>query len=184
MGAFEYQALDPKGRTRKGVSQGDSARQVRQLLRDQGLVPLQVTGVAEERLGAERRDPFPGRKRARITTNELPEAVVGMPYFFRLDSDCGGDDWFLAEGKTEPAFVEQCDRTLHAVVWRTKQDRDRNAASWKPRSDVMRRSSERRTMRFYLARIWRGRPRTSSCEQTFGWWFQLQKNLLESNSRF
>jgi len=71
MGAFEYQALDARGKTRKGVSQGDSARQVRQLLRDQGLVPLAVTGVAEERRGGARQAGYTPRGRARINTNDL-----------------------------------------------------------------------------------------------------------------
>jgi len=70
MGAFEYQALDAKGRTRKGVSQGDSARQVRQILRDQGLVPLAVTGVEEARRGG-RRAGYSPRGRARLGTNDL-----------------------------------------------------------------------------------------------------------------
>ena len=44
--------------------------------------------------------------------------------------------WYLAEGKSEPEFVEQCDRTLRAVVWRTRGDRDPKAASWKPGNDL------------------------------------------------
>ncbi|CAN5177724.1 GspF family T2SS innner membrane protein variant XcpS [soil metagenome] len=47
MGAFEYTAVDPGGKERKGVLEGDTARQVRQLLRDQALLPLQVTEVAQ-----------------------------------------------------------------------------------------------------------------------------------------
>ena len=35
MGAFEYVAVDVAGRERKGVLEGDTARQVRQLLREQ-----------------------------------------------------------------------------------------------------------------------------------------------------
>lgn len=42
MAAFEFIALDPQGKQRRGVLEGDSLRQVRQLLRDQGLVPLSV----------------------------------------------------------------------------------------------------------------------------------------------
>jgi general secretion pathway protein F len=47
MGAFEYTALDPTGRERKGVLEGDTARQVRQLLREQSLLPVAVTEVAQ-----------------------------------------------------------------------------------------------------------------------------------------
>jgi len=54
MPAFEYQALDNRGRTRKGVEEGDSARQVRARLREQGLTPMQVEQVAERRSGRRR----------------------------------------------------------------------------------------------------------------------------------
>jgi general secretion pathway protein F len=47
LGAFEYTALDPTGRERKGVLEGDTARQVRQLLRDQSLLPVTVAEVAQ-----------------------------------------------------------------------------------------------------------------------------------------
>jgi general secretion pathway protein F len=48
MGAFQYVAVDPTGRERKGVLEGDTARQVRQLLRDQNLLPVTVSEVAHE----------------------------------------------------------------------------------------------------------------------------------------
>jgi general secretion pathway protein F len=50
MGAFEYTALDPTGRERKGVLEGDTARQVRQLLREQSLLPVEVNEVAQEEI--------------------------------------------------------------------------------------------------------------------------------------
>ena len=48
MAAFEYQALDLRGRTIKGVIEGDAERQVRSALRDKGLTPLQVDVIAAE----------------------------------------------------------------------------------------------------------------------------------------
>lgn len=42
MAAFEYIALDEKGKEKKGVIEADTARQVRQILRDKGLTPLQI----------------------------------------------------------------------------------------------------------------------------------------------
>lgn len=47
MGAFEYTAVDAAGRERKGVLEGDTARQVRQLLRDQALLPVTVNEVSQ-----------------------------------------------------------------------------------------------------------------------------------------
>jgi general secretion pathway protein F len=55
MPAFEYSALDDSGRTTRGVADGATARQVRQDLRDQGLVPLAVVEVAEAPAGASSR---------------------------------------------------------------------------------------------------------------------------------
>jgi general secretion pathway protein F len=48
MPAFEYVAVDAAGRERKGVLEGDTARHVRQLLRDQSLLPVAVTEVVGE----------------------------------------------------------------------------------------------------------------------------------------
>jgi len=47
LGAFEYTAVDASGRERKGVLEGDTARQVRQLLRDQALLPVAVNEVSQ-----------------------------------------------------------------------------------------------------------------------------------------
>lgn len=43
MAAFEYVALNSQGKEQKGVLEGDSNRQVRQLLRDRNFLPLSVT---------------------------------------------------------------------------------------------------------------------------------------------
>jgi len=48
MAAFEYQALDEAGRTRKGVIEADSARHARALLRDQALMPTKVNVTASQ----------------------------------------------------------------------------------------------------------------------------------------
>lgn len=48
MAAYEYRALDAKGRSRKGVVTGDSPRQIRAQLRSQGLYPVDVQPVAEK----------------------------------------------------------------------------------------------------------------------------------------
>lgn len=47
MGAFEYTALDPAGKERKGVLEADTPRQIRQQLREQGWSPLAVVEVRQ-----------------------------------------------------------------------------------------------------------------------------------------
>lgn len=47
MAAFSYKAVNARGRNTNGVLEGDNARQVRQQLREQGLIPLEVEQVAE-----------------------------------------------------------------------------------------------------------------------------------------
>ena len=47
MGAFEYTAVDRGGRQHKGVLEGDTARQVRQLLRERGMLPMAISEVME-----------------------------------------------------------------------------------------------------------------------------------------
>lgn len=48
MPAFEYRCLDDNGKVRKGVLEADSARQVRQQLRDKGWVALDVSVTADK----------------------------------------------------------------------------------------------------------------------------------------
>ena len=68
MSAFEYTALDKKGREKKGIVEGDSARLVRQQLRDQNLVPLTVTEVKKQ-AGNEKHNVFVFNQK--ISTTEL-----------------------------------------------------------------------------------------------------------------
>jgi general secretion pathway protein F len=48
MGAFEYTALDSAGKERKGILEGDTPRHIRQLLREQQLLPVAVAEVAQK----------------------------------------------------------------------------------------------------------------------------------------
>jgi len=66
MPAFEYQALNGTGRREKGVAEGDSPRQVRQLLRERGLTPLHVEAIGTATAGAAGR-----RRSGRINAAEL-----------------------------------------------------------------------------------------------------------------
>lgn len=68
MAAFEYKALDAKGKTVKGVIEADTARSARQLLREKALVTLEIeqAHVKEKR----QQSVSIGFKRG-ISTNEL-----------------------------------------------------------------------------------------------------------------
>lgn len=68
MAAFEYKALDGKGRQKKGVLEGDTARQVRQQLREQGLTPVDIV-QSHEREKKKASGGFQFRRG--ISTNEL-----------------------------------------------------------------------------------------------------------------
>ena len=50
MAAFEYRALNPRGKEIKGVLEADSIRQVRQSLRHKGLAPLRVSPTRHKEL--------------------------------------------------------------------------------------------------------------------------------------
>lgn len=45
MTAFEYVALNDRGSAKKGILEGDSSRHVRQILRERGLTPVDVTAT-------------------------------------------------------------------------------------------------------------------------------------------
>jgi general secretion pathway protein F len=67
MGAFEFVALDRSGKESKGLIEGDTARQVRQILRERHLLPVSVTEVAEKE--ARRQRTFSLRRG--ISTSDL-----------------------------------------------------------------------------------------------------------------
>jgi general secretion pathway protein F len=67
MSAFEYAALDKAGRTRKGVLEGDTARQIRQQLREQGLIPLAIEEIVR---------PAKQRRSRRITISATELALL------------------------------------------------------------------------------------------------------------
>lgn len=67
MAAFEYKALDSKGKHKKGTLEGDNARQVRQRLKEQGLIPVEVV---ETKAKAAKRQAQGGLQRG-ISTAEL-----------------------------------------------------------------------------------------------------------------
>ena len=94
MAAFEYTALEAGGRRRKGVLEADSVRQVRQLLRDQGLAPLAVE-TASNRRGAvgprqvsfmPLRNRLSGLERVLVTRQLATLIGAGLPVEEALDA--------------------------------------------------------------------------------------------------
>ncbi len=70
MAAFEYKALNKQGTQLKGVLEADSSRQIRQQLRDKGLMPLEVTQVAtatSKKIGLVRKQKISAAELALIT---------------------------------------------------------------------------------------------------------------------
>jgi general secretion pathway protein F len=58
MGAFEYTALDAQGKERKGLIEGDTAKHVRQLLREKQLLPMEIQEAAQSELKRSRARGF------------------------------------------------------------------------------------------------------------------------------
>jgi len=70
MAAFDYQAVDNKGKPKKGVIEGDTPRQARALLREQGLMPTEVTPTLAAKINKSGKSTPKGRK-SKISTAEL-----------------------------------------------------------------------------------------------------------------
>lgn len=87
MAAFDYVALDTGGKQTKGVLEGDSQRQVRQQLRDKGLVPLSVEpatkaakgGAAGKRFAWSLGGSISARDLALITRQMATLVQAGLP---------------------------------------------------------------------------------------------------------
>jgi general secretion pathway protein F len=82
MGAFEYQAIDAEGKTRKGLIEADTAKQARQQLRGMSLMPLEIGEVSQQLLGGEiksRRDKINVATVALITRQIATLISAGQP---------------------------------------------------------------------------------------------------------
>lgn len=83
MGAFEFVALDQSGKESKGLIEGDTAKHVRQLLRERKMFPVRVTEVAQKE--ARRQSTFSVRRGvtpaelALITRQLASLSQSGMP---------------------------------------------------------------------------------------------------------
>ena len=69
MPAFQFTAIDKTGTRKKGVRQGDSAKHVRQLLRENGLTPLKVDEVKQKTKAGKGQSFF---------TRSIPQSEVAL----------------------------------------------------------------------------------------------------------
>ncbi|MDK2776536.1 MAG: type II secretion system inner membrane protein GspF [Pseudomonadota bacterium] len=82
MGAFVYQAVDNRGKQKKGVLEADSARQVRQQLREKGWMPLSVeqTSQKQKRGSLFERSPGLSVPELALVTRQLATLIAaGLP---------------------------------------------------------------------------------------------------------
>lgn len=73
MAAFEYRALDGRGKEKKGILEADTAKQIRQSLREQSLTPLEVVPAAEgdKQVKGAKQSLFSGMFKSKISTSDL-----------------------------------------------------------------------------------------------------------------
>ena len=83
-------------------------------------------------VGAMTLDACMFRLRSNSTSGDLYAFLAAQVRPLGVDSF----HWFLADGKTEEEFVQQCDRALRETVWHTKLRRDPHANNWKKGNDV------------------------------------------------
>jgi len=83
MGAYEYVAMDQAGKQAKGLLEGDTAKHVRQLLRDRDLLPVSVTEVAQKESHRQRsfsfRKGMSSAELALVTRQLASLSQSGMP---------------------------------------------------------------------------------------------------------
>jgi len=73
MAAFEYKALDTRGKEQKGTLEADTAKQIRQQLREKKLTPLEVVPAAQgdKQVKGEKTPLFGSLFKATISTSDL-----------------------------------------------------------------------------------------------------------------
>jgi hypothetical protein len=51
----------------------------------------------------------------KIGTDDLPDGIVGVDYRARVDSDCGGDQFFFVDGRLPPGIEIQSDGDIRGT---------------------------------------------------------------------
>ncbi|UUO24225.1 type II secretion system protein GspF [Colwellia sp. M166] len=106
MAAFDYQAVDSRGKNKKGVIEGDTPRHVRNLLREQGLMPIEVRPCLQKNKQKNKKSLFSGVKK--ISASEL--ALITRQLSTLVESGLPIEESLMAVG-------EQCDKnSLKSMV--------------------------------------------------------------------
>ena len=106
MPAYDYQAVDSRGKNKKGVIEGDTPRQVRALLRDQGLMPTEVTPSLQRTKKKQGKSGFSNNKK--VTATEL--ALITRQLATLVESGLPLEEALLA-------VAEQCEKnTLKSMI--------------------------------------------------------------------
>lgn len=100
MAAFDYQAVNSQGKNVKGVIEGDTARQVRGLLREQGLIPTEVTPSLQKSTSDDGKIKSFGRSK-KVSATEL--ALITRQLATLVESGLPLEESLLA-------VAEQCDK--------------------------------------------------------------------------
>lgn len=102
MAAFEYEAVDSRGKNKKGVIEGDTARQVRGLLRDQGLMPIEVNPtIAKNQSDSDKKALFSSAGGGKVSASEL--ALITRQLATLVESGLPLEESLMAVG-------EQCEK--------------------------------------------------------------------------
>lgn len=78
MGAYQFQALKKSGQTFKGIIEADSERQARQLIREQGMVPVQLNPLKKRNL-LKHRDKLSSADLSLLTRQLATLLAAGIP---------------------------------------------------------------------------------------------------------
>ncbi|MBL4910441.1 MAG: type II secretion system inner membrane protein GspF [Alteromonadaceae bacterium] len=107
MAAFNYQAVDAKGKSKKGVIEGDTPRQVRGLLREQGLMPTEVTPCLTKKSNSSKNSVTFGTTK-KVSATEL--ALITRQLATLVESGLPLEESLLA-------VAEQCEKnTLKSMI--------------------------------------------------------------------
>ncbi len=80
MPAFHFKALDEQGVVQKGLLEGDSARQIRQQLRDKRWTPMEVSAVLDKKAVNNNRSKKPSAYELALLTRQLSVLLAaGIP---------------------------------------------------------------------------------------------------------